>query len=393
MRLGSASGAVAVLVLAFAGTGCVASLFGRTAGYDSRPISVQTVSIFNQRTPSRLAKKSWKGDWIFRRDRLDMIDDELRRTKPDIIAIQETLAKRGSSAENDRLILKAGALADYEWREATVDEFADTQETQTQAVAIGVTLAFRDAQARREKAMADAADGPEGLEVLVPRGPKLPATRPEAPVVAPDPGAPAVDPPPPDPTAENVPPADSARDSWVMGAGGFLQAVTIVHEDQPITLFNVQMPPQTDTSHLWYSFVQERIAERIQRLKLCPKRVIVAGLMPADEVAKRYRDFVTTLALKDAATGFCQIDSRCYTATPTNDIFVATVGDESPTRVDRIFVHNSALVVSSSRNFDDSDPSNRYARDFGLARLWPTQRFGWVAGVRLARCSDDELGL
>lgn len=387
------TGAIAIFALALAGPGCISTLFSRSAGYDSRPLTVQTVSFFNQRTPSRLAKKSWKGDWIFRRDRLDMIDEELRRTKPDILAIQETLAKRGSSAENDRLILKAGALADYEWREATVDEFADTQETQSQAVALGVTLAFKDAQAEREKAEQDAQDGPEGLEVLVPRGPAKTADRPtEAPAV--QPGSPAVDPAPPAPTDPGAPqPFEAQRDSWVMGAGGFLQAVTIEHEGQSITLFNVQMPPQADASHLWYSFVQERIAERIARDKLCPKRVIVAGFMPADEVAPRYRSFVTALGLKDAARGFCQIDSRCYTATPTNDVFVATVGDESPTRVDRIFVHNSALVASSSRNFDDSDPSNRYARDFGLARLWPTQRFGWVASVRLARCTDDELGL
>lgn len=319
-----------VLASVFGLSGCIEGLFRKTGGFDQRPMTVQTVSLFNQRDPSRLAKRSWKGDWIFRRDRLDMIDAELRNTKPDLLLLQDVIAKVGSTAESDRRILSAGSLLDYEWRDRKVESYADTQEIQSLAIAVGVPNRF--------------VKEPEG-----------------------------------------------ERDLWLMGTGGYLEAATFEYEDQPVTVFNVQMPAQTDTSYLWYSFVQERVTERLKRTRSCPKRIIVGGLMPGDEGARRFSQFIQTLQLRDVSSGFCQIASKCFTATPTNDIYMATVGDESPTRVDRIFAHQSALVYSSGRNFDDSDPNNRYAREFGLPRLWPTQRFGWVAQLRLARCTEQEL--
>lgn len=317
------------LLLVLSCQGCVFDLFGRSAGFDQRPITVQTVSFFNQRVNSRLAKKSWKGDWIFRRDRLEMIDEELKNSKPDLLILQEVIAKVGSTAESDEQILAAGSLVDYEWRKRQVEEYADTQEVQYMAMAVGVPYKF-------------------------------------------------------------IEKGDDDREVWIMGSGGYLMAATMDYEDQPIAVFDVQMPPQTDNSYLWYSFIQERILDRLKQKHLCPKRVIVGGYLPGDEGAVRFGTFMKTVGLKDASAGFCQIDSKCYTSTPTNDLFMATVGDESPTRTDRIFVHQSAYVYSSSRNFEDSDPSNRYARDFGLTRIWPTQRFGWIANLRLARCADGD---
>lgn len=311
-------------------TGCITELFDSSGGYDQRPVTLQTVSLFAQRSPSRLAKKSWKGDWIFRRDRLELIDQELKNTKPDVILMQEALAREGSGSESDYKILKAGALNDYDWRLVKVEDFVDTEETQFMAAALGVGMRF-------------------------------------------------------------VPPDEGERESWVMGSGGYLMAMTVDYEEQPILVFNVQMPPHHDNDQLWYTFVQERIRERVARAKVCMKRVIVAGYLPGDEGARRYADFVRTMQLRDSAQGFCQIAARCYTSTPANDLFGATVGDESPTRTDKIFVHSTALVYSSVRDFEESDPNNRYVREFGLPRLWPTQRFGWVANFRLARCSKDDL--
>ena len=107
--------------------------------------------------------------------------------------------------------------------------------------------------------------------------------------------------------------------------------------------------------------------------------------------AENYKKFLDKLQLRDAADGFCQIESKCFTATPINELFMVTVGDESPTRVDRIFVHRSAYVSASFRNFDQAEVQSGYAKDFGLSKLWATQRFGWYSSVRLARCNQDEI--
>jgi hypothetical protein len=318
------------LFVCLALTGCVTELFDLSGGFDGRAVTVQTADLFNQRAPSRLAKRSWKGDWILRRDRLEMVDTELRNSKPDLILLQDVMAKEGSGAESDYRILKAGALTDYEWRLSKVESYEDTQETQSMAIAVGIGLRF-------------------------------------------------------------IPTAEGERETWVMGAGGYLAAATVEYEDQPLLVFDVQMPPHNDNDYLWYSFVQERIKERVARAKTCMKRVIVAGYLPGDEGARRYVEVLAELKLRDAALGFCQIPNKCFTATPANDLYLASVGDEAPTRTDKILFHQSALLYSSARNFEDSDPNSRYIREFGVNRLWPTQRFGWVANARLARCTAKEI--
>ena len=311
-------------------TGCVEDLLGRSGGFDARPMTVQTVDLFDQRQPSRLSKKSWRGDWLFRRDRLELIDQELRNTKPDILLVQELLEKTGSAAESDRAILGAGALVDDDWRVGKVAEFADTQDVESLAIAVSTPSRFLDEPAGR-------------------------------------------------------------KETWVMGTDGYLMAATVEYEGQPVLVFDVQMPTAKDSAPLWYTFVQDRVLEKLRRDHRCGKRVVIGGYMPGDEANRRYTDFLSALQLKDVATGFCQVASRCYTATPANDIFAATLGDESPARTDKLFVPVSAYVYSSSRNFQDSEPAGRYVKEFGLQRLFPTQRFGWVSQVRLARCTPSEL--
>jgi hypothetical protein len=320
-----------LLVVLAAPAGCVDSLFGRGSGYDSQQVSIQTVSLFNQRAPSRLSKKNWKGDWIFRRDRLELIDAEMRNGRPDLILMQEAMAKEGSPFESDRNILQAGALADYDWREFKVQSFEDTQEQQSLVIATGPTLTL-------------APPAPEG-----------------------------------------------EREFWALGPDGYLAAATVDLEGQPLTVFNVQMPPQADGDYLWYNFIQQRINERLARFQYCRKRVVVAGLMPGDQGSRRFSEFMSALQLKDAAAGFCQIAANCFTATPMNDIYMATVGDESPSRLDRIFVHQTAVLYSSGLDFEDPDTGSRYEKNYGLDKLWPTQRFGWTASVRFARCNAKEM--
>lgn len=309
--------------------GCI-GLFDFGSGYDKRALTVETVSLFNQRQTSRLSKRSWVGDWILRRARLELTDAGLKNLKPDILMLQDLMAKRGSTAESDQAILAAGALSSYAWRLDAVEDYADTLEQEH----MGFALAF-----------------PLNFSVM---------------------------------DGDN-------RQVWNMGTGGYLTAATIEYENQPIDVFNVRLPDKSEGYQLWYTFIQERILERLRLFRHCSKRVLVAGLMPGNEDKSRYMDFLRGVGLKDTAVGFCQIPSRCYTATPSNELYMATEGDQSPVRVDRILVSDSAYVYSSSRVFDEPDQSPRYGKEFGLHQLWPTQRFGWMSQVRLARCHARDL--
>lgn len=313
-------------------TGCTLAWLNRSAGYDARPMTVQTVDLFNQRSISRLVRKSWKGDWIFRRDRLEMVDQALRNTKPDLLLMQEAMERVGSAAEADRRILRAGALSDYDWQEQKVQDYPDTQEREMMAVATAVPL-------------------------------KLDTAR------------------------------DQAKSIWQIGSSGYLQAAAFDYEGQQVLVLNVQMPTGGSAAASWYDFVLGRARDLLQTGKYCPRRVIIGGFLPGDETNTHFAELLRSLQLKDVAAGFCEVAGRCYTATPVNDIFMAAVGEEAPARTDKLLVHQSANIYSSSRDFEEYDSTNRYGREFGLSRLWPTLRFGWKAQLRLARCRSDELGI
>lgn len=305
---------------------CVDAIVGTSSDYDSRPLTVQSFSLFDQKTPSKYSRQSWNGDWVVRRDRLELIDLVLRNTKPEIAIIQEAMARRGNTAESDRGILLAGALADFTWTEKVVREFNDTHEQQSLAVVSALSL-----------------------RVLEDRDP-------------------------------------TARDSWQIGTDGFMTATTLDFDGEPIAVFNVQMPSKLGQNHLWYTFIEDQVVARVKRLGICRNRVLIGGYLPSDQDSRRFADFMRRLQLRDSSTGFCQVASKCHTATSINEIFMATIGDETPGQVDRILLHQSAIVYNAGRTFDNSDPNNRNIKNFGISRLWATQRFGWVAQIRLAKC-------
>lgn len=331
---GRRTGIILVSTVLLAGlltSGCVTDWFGSGSGFDSRPLSIQTLPLFNQRTASRLSSRGWKGDWIFRRDRLEILDGELRDIRPDVIALLEVMERKSNPSESDKGILGAGALKNYSWRLKAVADHSDTDEAELIGVAVS-----------------------SGVELL--------------------------------------PESHLKRTLWTMGADGFLAVVPFAYEGEPVHLFVAQMPEQHDGEFLWYTFMEERIKEYVKTQHACAKRVIVAGYLPGDQGSRRFKEFMLTLGLKDASLGFCQIASRCYTATPINDIYMVTEGDQVPSRVDRIYLSEASIVYSSGRNFTENEPNNRYVRPFGMSRLWPVQRFGWITSARLPRCAASEFG-
>ena len=314
--------------------GCVNTFLERGGGrYDKRAISIQTLSLFSQRAQSRLSNASWKGQWLFRRSRLELIDANLRKIRPDLIFFQELMKETDSPTRSDVVILSAGALSDYSWREVAIRDFADTEETEFLSIAVGTAI--------------DA-----GLAAATPRQEKL----------------------------------------CKLGSGGGIYASSVESEGSGIYLFDVNVSKETENSSELFSVLQDCIISYLKEVHGCPKRVIIAGFLPVQEKGKEFNHFLSYLQLKDAAVEFCSTPSQCHTATSLNEIFLATSGDITPNRYDRILVHDSAYVYSSTRNFDvgsDRDPEG--AKRFGLTKFWPTERFGWLASIRFSKCDSDEI--
>jgi len=303
--------------------------------YDDRNLTVQTLSLFDQVKESSLAKISWRGDWVFRRERLELIDSEMRSVKPDVVMFQSLVERGGSPSESDKEILASGALEGYGWDSGLQREILETGEQVLLANAVSLPLK------------------------IAPR--KL--------------------------VADERP----ARHFWSIGDSGGVLLTIVETSGQPTLFFNVDFPERKGNESLWYGFLQERIEDSLRAFQSCSKRMIIGGYLPKDQDARRYNELLERFNLKDSSTGFCQNIDMCLTGTPMNDIYMATMGDDLPTQDDRILVSRSTLVLSSSRNFVVQEPNSTYAKEFGLTRMWATQRFGWATSLRLANCGADDI--
>lgn len=302
---------------------CVTS--GSGSVYSDKVFTVATIDLFSQQEAPR-SGKSWAGDWQFRRDRLDLVDATLRDVRPDIVVFQNAMRRSGSVSESDELILRSGALNRYDWKDLTLENLQETGE---------------------DRLIAIAASSPLRID-------KLP---------------------------------EGSRNYSRFGVDGHMAYYPVQADGAPVVMFNVMMPSKIDQSGLWYSLLEERIRGATTELGSCPERVIIAGYLPFEQESRRFKEFLSGLGIKDTGLGFCQNAERCNTASPQNGIFLATRGDESASQVDRIMVHNQALVYGASANFTRTAETSEYKDSYGLSRVWPSQRFGWVARVRLPQCA------
>lgn len=309
-------------------TGCATWVWPGSGVYDSRPISLQTFNLFDQRTPPQSKDKNWKGDWLFRRERLENVDRQLRNAKPDVVIFQQGLAKSGSPSETDRSILGFGALNGYEWHETLVKELGDSFEDQLHLVAVGVPVTLSQSYQK------------ESL--------------------------------------------------WPIGETGFVTLTVAEFEDGPVLILNVDPGQnwQSDTSQTLQ--VIDRIIPSILQSspRFCPERLVIAGGMTMDGGAAARSKMLEKWQLMDASDGYCELASDCFTATPQNELFMLAMGNVTPLQADRILVHRTAVISSSAPVFTQPVEAGRYARQYGLNKSWAAPRYGWGANVRFAKCAN-----
>ncbi len=310
--------------------GCVSRLL--TSGYDDRTLVIHTFNLFNQKPLAPALTSSWNGDWIFRRDRLELVDQFLRAHRADVVLFQQSMQKAHSEVEWDQSILAAGAFAEFDWRSEPVAEYDDTSETESMAVATTSVVGMKQRQSGESPSL------------------------------------------------------------WHVGPDGYLQATALEMGGQPAAVFNIQMPSKIERDPIWFSFIEERVREWINIQGICLKRIIVAGFIPADVEARSFAGFLEDLSLKDSSVGFCDVAMKCQTANPTNEIFRFSSDGAVASQADRILVPKTAIVYSAGRTHEAGIPAPAYAKAMGFTQLWPSIRSGWEASIRLATCSAG-LGL
>jgi hypothetical protein len=305
-------------------SGCVTSTPSKTSMGESA-LSIATLDLFSQIDIPKNAQ-SWVGDWEFRRDRLELIDTEIRETRPDIMILQNALVRVGSKSESDELILKAGSLARYDWKGQKIGEIRESAEEKYLSVSGLRPLLMKDLGQNEDESV------------------------------------------------------------WTLGSDGAVSLSIVDTGDEPILVANIVIPSRKDQVGLWYAFVQDRIEATLKKQKLCKSRLVVAGYLPRDQDSRKSQTFFSSLELQDTATGFCQNAEKCQTASSTNGIYAATRLDQGVGQFDRILIHRDGRVISGGLLFTQFSETSHYKEIYGLARLWPSQRYGWLAKVRLPRC-------
>lgn len=312
-----------LIVFVFLLAGCITG--DGPKGFSERSLSVASLDMFSQQEKPA-GGKSWRGDWQFRRDRLELIDASLRDVRPDVVILQNAMRRSGSVSESDELILSSGALTRYDWRSVVVERIKETGEERMLAVA--VSKPYR-----------------------------------------------------------HLPIPDGVKNYSQFGVDGHLVFYPVDADGQPMVIFNVQMPSRMEQSGLWYSLLEEKIRESVNLMGSCLERVIVAGYLPFEQDSRRFKDFLSGLGLKDTGTGFCQNAERCQTASAQNAIFVATRGDATPAQLDRVMSNKYAVVYSAGASFTRTMETSEYKDSYRLSRLWASQRYGWFTRMRLPICS------
>ena len=100
------------------------------------PFTIQTLSLFNQRTDVlEGTQKTWKGDWLFRRKRSQLVDDAINKKSPNIIFFQEMMEK-SSKSDSDATILGYSSLAYHQPFFFPYKKYKETGEKESAAIYI-----------------------------------------------------------------------------------------------------------------------------------------------------------------------------------------------------------------------------------------------------------------
>lgn len=304
----------------------------QSVGYDSRIVSIQTLPLYNQRHLfADPGAKNWKGNWVLRRKRLDLIDSQFRQIRPDLLILQSLMFKKGSDAENDQSLLDSGALSGYNWQKVDLHEYDDTWEVESMAVASNAMF-------------------------------QIPGEKAEIPW----------------------------KKLWTMGRNSYLSGFKVVLEGSPVLVMNIDLKHSIASQERWYRFVSQRILETQKETGICGQRTILAGHFGGSEGQPDYINMIKALSLRDTAHGFCEKESSCYTDSSENDLYLLTKGDKRPSRSIRILVHKEALVYTATRNFDKISSRFEISAEETLSALPPSPYFGWLSTIRLPRCHSYE---
>lgn len=293
-------------------------------------LSVQYVPMFKQQNVNLDGQAyNWAGDWIFRRERLELLDKQIIAVKPDVVLFQDLVFRDYSPSESEFYILSASSLSDYSWHISKTNFLRLTEETISTAVAAALPLK---------------------VDLLKSYGTK---------------------------NFKNL------NDN-----GGYLVASILKSPDGRIGVVSLDLRGNSNSGEVSYDGVVEALAELVNSTGICKERFIIAGVIPEDRIYNRDLDLISRLEMRDVAYGFCDEISSCYTDTKDNRLFQITNSSSINGRSRRILVHQKAEVIASGRNLMEKLKWKKINDVYNLKSTPFSDRYGWLTTLNLPTCNN-----
>lgn len=311
--------------------GCQTLIDQGLSSYDDNAIQVQVLNLFNQRQRSD-GGFPWKGDWIFRRERLGHLDNLLRNSKPDLIYFFEMMQKTDSPFDADQIILSAGALQNYLWNTQTFLYHQDTDEIEQLAIAVGPTMQPEEAK-----------QFPDAEDLAIP--------------------------------TEAAPIWQGAR-QW--------------HDGHALYTVLISLPMQESFLKQLTTLDQAltEIYLAAEAMNVCKERVLLSLRTTVPVRHLELESLLQRFGLVDSSTGFCKNASLCFTATTQNELFYKAIGDIAPEQSLRLLLSDRAIVYDAKRNFTETKPLNPFMKPFQLNSLPISTEYGWSVNTRIPKCKS-----
>lgn len=226
---------------------------------------LRTFNMFNQRIPPNDSSVTWAGDWVFRRERLAVVDTALRQSKPDILIFQQLMARKDSDFESDANILSSGALGQFEWNLSPVTYYSNTAEQEYHGVAYSLPM--------------------------------------------------------------RLVPTEATELTRNFSERMVVTTSMLAMENEPLVIFNVEALGAVTDNDL--AAVIEYIDSKRLELGVCKERVIVAGYLGRLSARKFGDLAKNRLDQKNSSRGYCEIETQCFTTTPLNGIYLISGDNSS----------------------------------------------------------------
>ncbi|MEI8026432.1 MAG: hypothetical protein WCI18_08790 [Pseudomonadota bacterium] len=296
--------------------------------WDERAISLKYLNLDDKLETLAPTGDGWELDIAFRHARLELINEEVKRDRPDIVNFLGLSIKSASPAQSDIAVLSSGDLGEYEWLASQTSKGAGQAEKIVAASAAALPVALDQAKTL------------------------------------------------------------SVKERWLIGDDGFAVASYMTNSSSPFVILNVRMPSRIDVLKRGYELLEQVLLSASSLFEVCIGRIVIAGFLPQDSILNADQNFLKRVSFKDSATGLCERTKDCSTSNSENEIGMSLYGNTLGQRDERIFFHATTVVTSAQPAFNvGSTAVAKEFPEFGFEAVHPSTRYGWETKFYLPKCN------